>query len=108
MPSSTGSHVVAGDQGGDVVGDHVGEAPATANSQGPVPYAFADMHACEVGQVADVDGIGELAVLLGLGEQVREYPCIDLVLLGTGQYPVLVPVALKDRLDDQLAGVASH
>ena len=45
---------------------------------------------------------------LSLGEQVAEHVGVDVVALGAGQYPVFVPVALEDRLDDQIARVAGH
>ena len=62
----------------------------------------------EMRQVLHVDVGRQLAIGLSLREQVAEHVGVDVGALGAGQYPMFVPVALEDRLDDQIARVAGH
>ena len=100
--------VIAGDQRRDVARDDLGERAVTIGARGPVPHTFADVHPSEMGQVVHVDMCRQLAVLLCLREQLAEHVGVRIVHWFTGEDAMLVAVALQDRLDDQIAGIARH
>ena len=58
--------------------------------------------------MAHIDARGELAVGLCLREQLTKHVCVRGVGSVAGQDAVFLSVALEDRLDDQLAGIARH
>src|SRR3982074_3187924 len=101
-----GTAVVAGDQGRDVPRDDLGERAIAVAAPGPVAHTLADVYLRQVRQVMHIDVGRQLAVPLRRREQLTEHVGVRVVGPVTGEDAVLLPIALEDRLHNQLAWIA--